>query len=146
MDIQKQLLKIAKDTMGFPVVFGDMAFINVVMDKLHRAKQFPACVMLQPVSGSFQMGDGVYGANVYNTEHCIVGFTDLVKFDGDPWEAHAKVEGLKDKCVEFLKLVSSSGDFDILEEVSYSVMYDSMDANLVIVLVDFDLKERDGIC
>lgn len=146
MDIQKQIKALVGEQ-DLPYVFGSMNYINVCLDKLHAQKRFPCCVSLQPIAGSIDLTAGAYGGGtIRDTSHIVVGYADSIRFADDAELAQAKAQSLKALCIDLLKRINACGLFDVVEQVSYSVMYDEMDANLVIVLMDFDLQEKQGVC
>lgn len=145
MNIQKRIKEIVTED-GTSYIFGSLNFVNVILDKLHRQKNFPCCVSLQSIDGTFNVTDGVYNPSVRETMRCVVGFADSVRFDVDAELAEDKCYALKQRCIDLLVKLNNCGDFLPITDVTYNVMYDAMDANLIIVLANFELTEAVGNC
>ena len=144
----QEKIKAAATADGTPFVFGSMAFINVLMDQVHRAGTYPCALSVQPIDGHFDLdAEGIYSMTRHDTEHVVVGYADSIRIDATPEQTNARVAALKLRCLRLLDALEASGDFSpIGGQVNYSIMYDALDANFVIVLMDFYLREATAPC
>ena len=77
----------------------------------------------------------------------MVGYADSIRIDATPEQTNARVASLKLRCLKLLDTLEASGDFSPIDgQVNYSIMYDALDANFVIVLMDFYLREATAPC
>lgn len=136
---------IASENGTKPYVFGSMAQVNKMMDKIHRQNVFPIAISIQPVDGTLSISES-YLTMGKDTSHLMVGYADSIKLDYDAEQVQTKVETLKQKCLTLLHKLSTDGFFEWISEATYSVMFDALDANMVIVLMDFTAKEAEGVC
>ncbi len=145
MTITEKVKEVLTENGNLPYVFGSMMQVNKMMDRLHRAKSFPIAIALQPVDGTLSVAD-VYGARGRDTAHIMVGYADSIKLDYEPERVQGQVDALKERCLRCLHTLATCGQFDYVSEAAYSVMFDALDANMVIVLMDFSIREAEGIC
>lgn len=136
------LKALATDNGRMPYVFGSMAQANQMLDKMVRASSsYPICVHLQSVDGtmlSYPMA--------HREESVIIGYADRIAFDFDPEAVEAQAADLKREGLALLSRINEGGYFEPVTEATYTVAFDSMDANLVIVLMSFRLREAAGEC
>lgn len=126
--------------------YGTPYYINTMTDKMRSRGQMPACLHIQTADGAVAFTDGPYYSVVKNTRHVQVGFADAVKFDADPEKTLDKVEELLAKGKKLVALMNDSGLWAPIDEISYQVLYDVQDGNLVWVLLDFRVRELAGDC
>jgi hypothetical protein len=126
--------------------YGTPYYINTRTDKMRAQGQMPACLHIQTAEGSVSLQDGAYFSVVKNTRRVQVGFADAVKFDADPEKTLEKVEHLLGLGKSLIKLMNESGKWEQVDEISYQVLYDVQDGNLVWVLMDFRVRETAGEC
>lgn len=147
MRIVQKLKELGTHEGAVPYVFGSMAQINLLLDKLNRQREYPVFVQVQPVEGTLYLGEGTYNAGVIADEpHVMVGYGDRIRLDYDAEKVEDMVSHLKGLCVGLLADIMRSGLFSPIEDVTYSVMFDKMDANIVLVLMDFRLRDAEGDC
>ena len=144
--IQERLKAIASGNGSLPYLFGSMAQLNVLLDKLSRQSNYPVCINIQPVEGDFTFTTGVYDSNVYDEPHIMIGYGDRIRLDYDAERVEQVVEALKLRCKRLVTRLNAEPSFGTIDTVTYSVMFDRMDANLVIVLMDFRLPDTEGVC
>ena len=71
---------------------------------------------------------------------------DKIDFDFDGTEADQKVELCKSYAKEFILRLNESNLFEYIEgDIYYSTTYDGLDANVAIVAIELQLKEKQGI-
>lgn len=127
-------------------IYGTPYYINNQTDRMRRDKKMPACLHIQTSDGSFSLTDSSYFQARKDTHRVQVGFADAVKFDRDPETTIAKVDDLLGKGFQLVKALSDDGRWTVDESVSYEVLYDTQDGNLVWVLLTFNVTDVVGKC
>lgn len=145
MNTDKAIKTIAK-TIAPHYAYGTFYSLNTVTDKMRSRGQMPACLHLQSSAGSVSLVDSAYYSRERSTTRVQVGFADAVKFDQDPEKTLEVVERLLSMCGELVKKMNESGQWENIDNFDYEVLYNTQDANLVLVLASFNATEADGNC
>lgn len=123
-------------------VFGSLAQANLLVDKIYKqASGVHISIVIQPTDGRVT----VY-PNAKDEQHLLAGYAENIPLDYDAEVVQTKIESLKDEAFAMLGRLNASGYFEPVEDADYTVMFDALDANMVIVLMDFRLKEIEGRC
>lgn len=146
MKTTEQNIKDMAQAMGLPYILGSLAQINVALDKIQQSEQYPLCLNIQATEGKLTFEDGAYYADIKDTERVAVGFADSIPLDYDAESVEAQVEALKLLAKRFVAKLNRSGAFEPVTEVIYSVMFDKYDANMVVLMLDFQLRQTAGEC
>lgn len=145
MNTDKAIKTIAK-TIAPHYAYGTFYSLNTVTDKMRSRGQMPACLHLQSSAGSVSLVDSAYYSRERSTTRVQVGFAEAVKFDQDPEKTLEVVERLLSMCGELVKKMNESGQWENIDAFDYEVLYNTQDANLVLVLASFNATEADGNC
>ncbi len=132
--------------MGLTYSLGTLFQLNQALDKIIRKKEYPVCLQVQTTDGSFSTEVTQYYDRIHETQRIRLIFADAIKFDYEPEKILGKVDNLKKQGIQLMQHLNGTGFFDAVTNVTYSIMYDRFDANLVAVLFEFDLTEAEGIC
>lgn len=123
---------------GLTYIFDNWATANIRLDKL----PFPAVINVLPVSGAFN----VTARRMKDYPNCMLAFIDKTDLDFDGTENDAVLERCKNLAMEFILTANDSGLFDPIEgDVPYSVIYDKLDVNVTGIVIEIQLKEKQGI-
>lgn len=145
MNTDKAIKEIAK-TIAPHYAYGTFYSLNTVTDKMRSRGQMPACLHLQSSAGSVSLVDSAYYSRERSTARVQVGFADAVRFDQDPEKTLEVVERLLSMCGELVRKMNESGKWENIDAFDYEVLYNTQDANLVLVLASFNATEADGKC
>ena len=145
MNTDKAIKTLAK-TVAPHYAYGTFYSLNTVTDKMRSRGQMPACLHLQSSAGSVSLVDSAYYSRERSTARVQVGFADAVRFDQDPEKTLEVVERLLSMCGELVKKMNESGKWENIDAFDYEVLYNTQDANLVLVLASFNATEADGNC
>lgn len=126
--------------------YGTFYSLNKITDRMRAERRLPACLHLQTSSGSVSMSDGAYYQIERQTHRVQVGFADAVKFDQDPEKTIAIIDELLEKCGKLVEKMNDSGHWESIDGFDYEILYNTQDANLVLVLASFDATEKEGRC
>lgn len=123
---------------GLTYIFDNWATANVRLDKL----PMPAVLNVLPVSGSFNLT----ARRMRDFPNCMLAFLDKTDFDFDGKENDEVLERCKNLAMQFILTANESGLFEQIEgDVNYSVVYDKTDVNLTGIVIELQLKEKQGI-
>lgn len=129
---------IQKMDRGLTYIFDNWATANIRIDKL----PLPAVINVLPVSGSFN----VTARKMKDYPNCMLAFIDKTDLDFDGAENDVVLERCKNLAMEFILTANESELFDPIEgDVPYSVIYDKMDVNVTGIVIELQLKEKQGI-
>ena len=142
----EHVIKTIATSMGLRYSLGTLFQLNQSLDKIIRKKEYPVCLQVQTTDGSFSSEVTQYYDRIHETQRIRLIFGDAIKFDYEPEKILGKVDNLKRQGIQLMKHLNGTGLFDTVTNVTYSVMYDRFDANLVAVLFEFSLTEAEGIC
>lgn len=145
MNTDKAIKEIAK-TIAPHYAYGTFYSLNTVTDKMRSHGQMPACLHLQSSAGSVSLVDSAYYSRERSTTRVQVGFADAVRFDQDPEKTLEVVERLLSMCGELVRKMNESGKWEDIDAFDYEVLYNTQNANLVLVLASFNATEADGKC
>ena len=104
------------------------------------------CLGIQVTDGTYLFDDGPYYRRGVETQRARLAFCRKTPLDYNPTEVEAMVADLKDTGLKMIAGLQATGAFAPIGETLYTVMFDAFDANLVVVLFEFDLAEKDGFC
>lgn len=141
-----EIIKATAADMGLPYELGSYAQLNTLLDRLRSEKQYPVCVCIQSTDGRLLFDDGAYLQTGRDQPRVRVGFADRIPLDYDPETVEGQIAELKRTGARFIARLNGSGRFEHIAEAVYTVMFDRFDANLVLVLFDFELRETEGEC
>lgn len=123
---------------GLTYIFDNWATANIRIDKL----PLPAVINVLPVSGSFN----VTARKMKDYPNCMLAFIDKTDLDFDSAENDVVLERCKNLAMEFILTANESELFDPIEgDVPYSVIYDKLDVNVTGIVIEIQLKEKQGI-
>lgn len=145
MNTDKAIKTIAK-AVAPHYAYGTFYSLNTVTDKMRSRGQMPACLHLQSSAGSVSLVGSAYYSRERSTARVQVGFADAVRFDQDPEKTLEVVERLLSMCGELVRKMNESGKWENIDAFDYEVLYNTQDANLVLVLASFNATEVDGNC
>lgn len=145
MNTDKEIKTLAK-TIAPHYAYGTFYSLNTVTDKMRSRGQMPACLHLQSSAGSVSTVASAYFTSERRTTRVQVGFADSVRFDQDPEKTLEVVERLLSMCCELVQKMNDSGKWENIDNFDYEVLYNTQDANLVLVLASFSATEADGKC
>lgn len=143
MNTDKEIKTLAK-TITPNYAYGTFYSLNAVTDKMRSRGHMPACLHLQSSAGSVSTVAGAYLERERRTTRVQVGFADAVRFDQDPEKTLEVVERLLSMCSELIQKMNATGKWENIDAFDYEVLYDTQDANLVLVLASFSVTEVDG--
>lgn len=126
--------------------YGTFYLLNKITDRMRSHRQLPACLHLQTSSGSVSMTDSIYLSQERHTHRVQVGFADAVKFDQNPENTIPVIDALLSMCGQLVEKMNESGHWETIDSFDYEVLYNTQDANLVLVLASFDATETEGRC
>ena len=145
MNTDKEIKTLAK-TIAPHYAYGTFYSLNTVTDKMRARGQMPACMHLQSSAGSVSTVASAYLIRERRTTRVQVGFADAVRFDQDPEKTLEVVERLLSMCGQLVQKMNESGKWENIDNFDYEVLYNTQDANLVLVLASFSATELDGKC
>lgn len=120
-------------------IFEDMQGANLKLD----SAELPAFVNVMPLSGSIR----VTPMQVKNFPKCSFWFVDRVDLDADAEGIKDVVDRCMDFAYEFLLTLNESKMFEPIEDtdVPIQVVTSDMDANVAGVVLEVELREREGL-
>ena len=127
------------ETMGnLTYVFDNWHTANFRLDK----ESLPAVINVLPVSGVMNVTD----RKLRDFPNCMLAFVDKADFDFDGKDNDEILERCKNLAMEFILTANASGLFEpISGDVRYSVLYDKLDVNVTGVVIELQLREKQGI-
>lgn len=127
------------ETMGnMTYVFDNWHTANFRLDK----ESLPAVINVLPVSGVMNVTD----RKLRDFPNCMLAFVDKADFDFDGKDNDEILERCKNLAIEFILTANASGLFEpISGDVRYSVLYDKLDVNVTGVVIELQLREKQGI-
>lgn len=142
----EHVIKTIATSMGLKYSLGTLYQLNQALDKIVRKKEYPVCLQVQTTDGSYSFEETPYYRRIHESQSIRLVFGDAIKFDYEPERILSQVENLKAQGVELLQWLNRTDLFQPIANITYSVMYDRFDANLVAVLFEFSLQEKQGVC
>ena len=90
--------------------------------------------------------DNVTDRKLRDFPNCMLAFIDKTDFDFDGKENDEVLERCKNLAMEFVLTANASGLFEpVTGDVRYSVLYDKLDVNVTGVVIELQLREKQGI-
>lgn len=142
----EHVIKTIATSMGLKYSLGSLFQLNKALDKIVRKKEYPVCLQVQTTDGTFNFEETPYYRRIHESQSIRLIFGDAIKLDYEPEQILDQVEALKAQGVELLQWLNTTDLFQPINDITYSVMYDRFDANLVAVLFEFSLQEKQGVC
>lgn len=120
-------------------IFEDMQGANLKLD----SAELPAFVNVMPLTGNIR----VIPTQVKNFPKCSFWFVDKVDVDADAEGIKDVVDRCMDYAYEFLLTLNESKLFEPIEntEVPIQIVTSDMDANVGGVVMEVELREREGL-
>lgn len=146
MSIEQTIKQAVTDALKIPYIFGTYPTLNVQLDRLRIEGDFPVCLNIQPTSGRVDVTDGVYNQSLRETSDVTVGFVDAIPLDFEPADIQTQVETLKGLGMKLIAKLNGLGSFNHIDSATMSIGFDQFDANLVMVLFNFSLQQKNGTC
>lgn len=123
---------------GVRYMFKNWAQANEAIDRIDG----PTVIYILPPAGTLEIGK----SRVRDIPTAQIAFVASSEFDFDGGENDNIIERMRMLCIEFLKAVNESGDFEPVEgEVPYQVLYDHFDENVTGIVITPRLVEEEGI-
>lgn len=139
MNVYEKVQQIAGTIEGLHFQFNDWTRGELSLE----LNQLPACLYLLPVSGEMNMRNGHFR----DRPNALIAFVD--RADSTPAEQGNRevVERMKLLARRFVVAVNASGLFEALPEtVPYATIYDTVDADVIGVALQVQLRELQGTC
>lgn len=151
--VEREIKRIAEG-MGLDYIIETLSRANQVLDRYRRradkrvtaedGHSLPVCIYLQPERGTLNITER---GRVTDAPACLVAFADEMPFDFSGEEAQAVAERMKVLAEDFIRRVNQSALLKpIAGNISYSISYDRLDANLCVVTITAVIEEAVGRC
>lgn len=137
--VEEKIRKVVEFMGNLTYVFENMQGANLKLD----SAPLPAFVNVMPLTGSIR----ITPLQVKNYPKCSFWFVDKVNLDADGEEVQDVVNRCMDYAYEFILTLNESQFFEPVEkmDVDYQVVTSDMDANVAGVVIELQLKERNGL-
>ena len=136
--VERKIASVVETMGNLTYVFDNWHTANFRLDK----ESLPAVINVLPVSGVMNVTD----RKLRDFPNCMLAFVDKADFDFDGKENDEILERCKNLAIEFILTANASGLFEpISGDVRYSVLYDKLDVNVTGVVIELQLRERQGI-
>ena len=136
--VERKINKVVQIMGGLRYIFDNWHTANFRLD----SKGLPAVINILPVSGVLN----VTNRKLRDFPNCMLAFVDKTDFDFDGKENDVVLERCKNLAMEFVLTANESGLFEpITGDVRYSVLYDKFDVNVTGVVLELQLREKNGI-
>lgn len=132
--------------MGLTYKYGPLPYLNQVLDALLHGNDAPACLNIQPVDGTYSFDETPLYRRGRETQRTKVAMSRKIALDYDPQKVAELTDELKGLGVSLLTRLQDTGLFEDITDMVWSVLYDAFDVNLVAVVFEFSLTEKDGTC
>lgn len=143
----EMIVRQTAERLGLRYKFGPLPYLNQVLDEVATTiTDETVCLGIQVTDGTYLFDDGPYYRRGVETQRMRLAFCHKTPLDYDPTVVEALVADLKDTGLRLIAGLEATGAFTPIGETLYTVMFDAFDANLVVVLFEFDLAEKDGFC
>lgn len=142
----KTIIKETAEAAGCPYHYGSWARLNQDLDKFVHAGVFPAVLHLEHTAGSVTFSDGIYDTRARTLEQVNLGIGEMIELDYDSEQVGERVDALIDLGKGIIASLSERDDVELSTPVSYQVLYDQFDANLVVVMFSFSMQDLTGEC
>lgn len=142
MTFNEKIKEVATNGGALPYVYGTDAEADHIVNQIYKGTTFPMVVHFTSTAGRF-----LPYPQMREERAVSIGFADLMEFrEFTAGAVDAKLENLREVAAGFLRRLNESGYFEPVEEVSYLTLFDDDSANLVCLLLEFDLREAVGHC
>lgn len=136
--VERKIASVVETMGNLTYVFDNWHTANFRLDK----ESLPAVINVLPVSGVMNVTD----RRLRDFPNCMLAFVDKADFDFDGKDNDEILERCKNLAMEFILTANASGLFEpISGDVRYSVLYDKLDVNVTGVVIEFQLREKQGI-
>ena len=136
--VESKIASVVEKMGNLTYVFDNWHTANFRLDK----ESLPAVINVLPVSGVLNVTD----RKLRDFPNCMFAFVDKTDFDFDGKENDEVLERCKNLAMEFVLTANASGLFEpITGDVRYSVLYDKLDVNVTGVVIELQLREKQGI-
>lgn len=136
--VERKIASVIEKMGNLTYVFDNWHTANFRLDK----ESLPAVINVLPVSGVMNVTD----RKLRDFPNCMLAFVDKADFDFDGKDNDEILERCKNLAMEFILTANASGLFEpISGDVRYSVLYDKLDVNVTGVVIELQLREKQGI-
>ena len=136
--VERKIASVVETMGNLTYVFDNWRTANFRLDK----ESLPAVINVLPVSGVMNVTD----RKLRDFPNCMLAFVDKADFDFDGKDNDEILERCKNLAMEFILTANASGLFEpISGDVRYSVLYDKLDVNVTGVVIELQLREKQGI-
>lgn len=136
--VERKIASVVETMGNLTYVFDNWHTANFRLDK----ESLPAVINVLPVSGVMNVTD----RKLRDFPNCMLAFVDKADFDFDGKDNDEILERCKNLAIEFILTANASGLFEpISGDVRYSVLYDKLDVNVTGVVIELQLREKQGI-
>lgn len=136
--VERKIASVVETIGNLTYVFDNWHTANFRLDK----ESLPAVINVLPVSGVMNVTD----RKLRDFPNCMLAFVDKSDFDFDGKDNDEILERCKNLAMEFILTANASGLFEpISGDVRYSVLYDKLDVNVTGVVIELQLREKQGI-
>ena len=136
--VERKIASVVETMGNLTYVFDNWHTANFRLDK----ESLPAVINVLPVSGVMNVTD----RKLRDFPNCMLAFVDKADFDFDGRDNDEILERCKNLAIEFILTANASGLFEpISGDVRYSVLYDKLDVNVTGVVIELQLREKQGI-
>lgn len=136
--VESKIAKVVEIMGNLTYIFDNWHTANFKLDKM----TLPAVINVLPVSGVLNVTD----RKLRDFPNCMLAFVDKAGFDFDGKENDTVLERCKNLAMEFVLTANASGLFEpVTGDVRYSVLYDKLDVNVTGVVIELQLREKQGI-
>lgn len=136
--VERKIASVVETMGNLTYVFDNWHTANFRLDR----ESLPAVINVLPVSGVMNVTD----RKLRDFPNCMLAFVDKSDFDFDGKDNDEILERCKNLAIEFILTANASGLFEpISGDVRYSVLYDKLDVNVTGVVIELQLREKQGI-
>lgn len=136
--VERKIASVVETMGNLTYVFDNWHTANFRLDR----ESLPAVINVLPVSGVMNVTD----RKLRDFPNCMLAFVDKADFDFDGRDNDEILERCKNLAIEFILTANASGLFEpISGDVRYSVLYDKLDVNVTGVVIELQLREKQGI-
>lgn len=136
--VERKIASVVETMGNLTYVFDNWHTANFRLDK----ESLPAVINVLPVSGVMNVTD----RKLRDFPNCMLAFVDKADFDFDGKDNDEILERCKNLAIEFILTANASRLFEpISGDVRYSVLYDKLDVNVTGVVIELQLREKQGI-
>lgn len=142
----EQIIRDAAAALGVRYRYGPLPYLNQVLDAMLQDEGGAVCLNIQPTDGYYAFEETPLYRRGHETQRTRLAMCRKIPLDYDPTAVADQTDRLKELGVQLIAGLQNTGAFEDITDASWSVMYDAFDVNLVVVLFEFNLAEKDGTC